>query len=543
MTTVASFEFVAGKYHATPWGRHVNEGAIEWPPSPWRLMRALISTGFNRLGWTDGIPAEARQLLSKLAEQPPRYYLPPANASHSRHYLPLFDGKTTKVLDTFAVLSDPLLVEWPAVLNATERSLLGSLLEAMPYLGRAESWVQAKLTDVAPVPRHVRWCSPSKQPPSVGYERTDLLSPLPSAGYAAWRAEHVANSARVRLEQEAAKALERNKKPPSQLNAKQLEAIESRYPVDLCEMLRVDTSTLQSEGWSVPPGTRWLTYWRPLDSLESLTREQRRQTGDAADTVLFAVSSRSVSGRTLQPLRRALQVAERLHRTLARSADGASALTIRQLVGRDEKNQKSLGHAHAYVLPFAAHASEQTLERHDAAAIDHIIIHIRNGMSEESRAIVESDLRSIYAREATLRLVPVWTGSATSLDRLTLARESRIWVSHTPYVCPRYLKQAGRHSLFGQIEEELQSLGIKGLEEVEFETRDGWARSEGVMTGLAMSRVATRWRGFLKARNHGPQPPRRQPALGLRLTFSAPVRGPIAIGYASHFGLGLFEPG
>jgi hypothetical protein len=30
--------------HATPRGRHVNEGAVEWPPSPWRIVRALVTT-------------------------------------------------------------------------------------------------------------------------------------------------------------------------------------------------------------------------------------------------------------------------------------------------------------------------------------------------------------------------------------------------------------------------------------------------------------------------------------------------------------------
>ncbi len=27
-----AFRFTAGRYHATPWGRHVNEGVPEWPP-------------------------------------------------------------------------------------------------------------------------------------------------------------------------------------------------------------------------------------------------------------------------------------------------------------------------------------------------------------------------------------------------------------------------------------------------------------------------------------------------------------------------------
>lgn len=542
MTTVASFEFVAGKYHATPWGRHVNEGAVEWPPSPWRILRALISTGFNRLGWTDGIPAEAQVLLAKLAEQPPRYHLPPANASHSRHYLPLFDGKTTKVLDTFAALGEPMFVEWSVELAVEQRSLLGALLEAMPYLGRAESWVRARLTNDAPDEGDIRWCSAGKQPPSMGYERVDLLSPLPADGYASWRVEHVATSARLMLERESAKALEKNRKPPTKLSAKQLESVESRYPIDLCEMLRVDTATLQAEGWSVPPGSRWITYWRASDSLESLKREQHRPERPQVDTVVFAVSSKTVSGRTLQPLRRALQVAERIHKTLAKNADGASAETIRQLVGKDEQNQKSRGHVHAYVLPFAAHASAQPAEKRDSTQIDHIVIHVREGMTDEARTTIESDLKSLYTREATLRLVPIWAGTASAMERLTLSRESRVWLSHTPYLCPRHLKPKGRHTLFGQLDEELRNLGVQGLQTVEFETREGWAPAESLMAAIATSRLSTRWRSFLKERATGPQPPRRQPALGLRLTFDSPVRGPIAVGYASHFGLGLFEP-
>ena len=41
--------FPAGRFHATPWGHHVNEGLPEWPPSPWRLLRALIATWKRKL--------------------------------------------------------------------------------------------------------------------------------------------------------------------------------------------------------------------------------------------------------------------------------------------------------------------------------------------------------------------------------------------------------------------------------------------------------------------------------------------------------------
>ena len=148
MTVVARFDFPAGRYHATPWGRHVNEGAIEWPPSAWRVLRALISVGFNRLGWETGVPEGAVSLLETLASKAPRYLLPPAGAAHSRHYMPLFKDKTTKVLDTFAVLARtdaPLFMAWDVELTPAQEALLGELLTSLPYLGRAESWVDATL--------------------------------------------------------------------------------------------------------------------------------------------------------------------------------------------------------------------------------------------------------------------------------------------------------------------------------------------------------------------------------------------------------------
>ena len=49
--------FPGRRYHATPWGHHVNEGLIEWPPSPWRLLRALLATGYAKCHWpADGPP-------------------------------------------------------------------------------------------------------------------------------------------------------------------------------------------------------------------------------------------------------------------------------------------------------------------------------------------------------------------------------------------------------------------------------------------------------------------------------------------------------
>ena len=79
--TVLELRFPAGRYHATPWGRHVNEGAVEWPPTPWRIVRALIATWYLK---AREIPtATLRSLVSALS-QPPTFRLPPASTSHTR---------------------------------------------------------------------------------------------------------------------------------------------------------------------------------------------------------------------------------------------------------------------------------------------------------------------------------------------------------------------------------------------------------------------------------------------------------------------------
>ena len=67
-----SFTFPAGRYHATPWDRHVNEGAVAWPPEPWRLLRGLIATWHHKVKHT-GRHSESSLLglIESLAQELP----------------------------------------------------------------------------------------------------------------------------------------------------------------------------------------------------------------------------------------------------------------------------------------------------------------------------------------------------------------------------------------------------------------------------------------------------------------------------------------
>src|SRR5690606_25897328 len=111
-----AFTFPAGRYHATPWDRHVNEGAVAWPPEPWRLLRGLIATWHHKIKHTgrheDGT---LEALIETLSSELPEYRLPAASHSHSRHYMPQFAaGKTSLVFDAFTAVArdEPLTVTW-----------------------------------------------------------------------------------------------------------------------------------------------------------------------------------------------------------------------------------------------------------------------------------------------------------------------------------------------------------------------------------------------------------------------------------------------
>ena len=148
------FTFSANRYHATQWGRHVNEGVLEWPPSPWRILRGIVATWLRVL---PDLPNEhVVPILEALSGERPGYILPTAAAGHTRHYMPYHEGRkqrTTLVIDSFVAIrpGEPLVVVWREIeLSSKQIEILDAILRKMPYLGRAESWVEAEVMSESP---------------------------------------------------------------------------------------------------------------------------------------------------------------------------------------------------------------------------------------------------------------------------------------------------------------------------------------------------------------------------------------------------------
>ena len=150
MTAILRVEFPWGKYHATEWGRNVNEGQPEWPLSPWRILRALFATWKNRCAYLQDEDVEAA--LNRLSG-PPTLHLPAMRPAHLRHYMPQIAhrsvGKpsTTITFDPFAVVNprEPIFIEWDVDMAASPRKALEHMADALSYLGRSESICDAAL--------------------------------------------------------------------------------------------------------------------------------------------------------------------------------------------------------------------------------------------------------------------------------------------------------------------------------------------------------------------------------------------------------------
>lgn len=524
--------FPGGRYHATPWGHHVNEGLVEWPPSPWRLLRALIATGYTTLGWT-AVPPLAHRLIDRLAGVLPRYRLPLASIAHTRHYMPLarFDKgreETTLVFDTWAnVGNGELKIVWPIELPADELELLMRLAEHLGYLGRSESWVIGQL--VADVPDVAECnatpvCDESQR--DSAWERVRVLAADSPETYADWRQEAVSQAL-------APFPLPDKKRLPDKLLKARANA-EAPFPADVVACLQVDTAWLKAKGWSQPPGSRWVEYRRRRDSLDAGVPQPRRAVHESrVECMLLALATSSGNRHALPHVHRTLPQAELFHRALVALLNRAgTADAAPELLGRDTRRQPLRGaHTHAHVLPLDLDGDQH---------LDHLLVWAPDKLGAPAQQAIRSlrrtftkggtgDLRVAVAAVGTLdALISLPDEIGRTVSGLTAASDgARIWESVTPFVAPRFVKSSGRNSLIGQIQAELESRRLPALSQLEEIDRE---------TALRRG-----YRHFVRVRRSGGSPPPVDTCHALRLVFAEPVRGPLALGYASHFGLGLFS--
>jgi CRISPR-associated protein Csb2 len=488
-----SFTFPAGRYHATPWDRHVNEGAVAWPPEPWRILRGLIATWHHKVKQS-GKHSESTllDLIESLAQELPEYALPPASHNHTRHYMPQFaTGRTSLIFDAFTAINrdDPLTVVWQNVeLPDNQRELLDDLLSVMGYLGRSESWVEAKcLTEVPAIN-----CSPDTtaldtETGELNFKIVTLYAPLPPDEYESLRQGFL-------HDKKSAKKFART------------------LPDNLLDALCVDTADLRKQGWSQPPAARKVRYLRPVDALRPHYTTPRIEVPDATTASFILV------GKPLPRVEETLRIGELIRMAVMGQAKHVCGEDKVPAIFSGHDMPDGNRHRHAFYLPWDSNRD---------GCIDRVLLHIPDGMQTEARKIVER-VKKLWSRDGgEWRLVLESVGRAEITS--TLTHPGKVWESVTPYLHPWHIKK--RFDIQAQIKRECRERGLP--EPIGLEPFDD------VEVSRNRRRRPIHFRR-LRNRQGLTQPDRR--GSFWRLTFPQPLQGPLALGFACHFGLGLFRP-
>jgi CRISPR-associated protein Csb2 len=415
--------FDLDRYHATPWGTHVNDGQVEWPPSPWRLLRALFSASRVDVRLAD-VAVDADAGLGRLlAAPPPRFALPPSAAAHSRHYMPsqkwsqTAPGETDLVVDAFRVLARDadLRVWWDVALTPPERDALTRAAGSIGHLGRSESVCTVRVLDAAPSAFDAQPLATADDDPDA---TTDLLCPDGSA--------------------------------------------------TLAELIAPVTA-LRRARRLMPPGSRWVRY-RVADS-PAATRPRAQ-----AQQPTLALLRIAGSGRP--NLREAVALAEVVRSTLQgafgrRSERSASPTLSGHVDGKPRNDQ----HRHAHYL---------ALPEHDGRRIDRIAVWAPEGLGSEEVAALAS-LRELRLRDKPqpLRVALAALGDSATMREDTLLGPSTRWRSATPFVLPRHPKRRGGQMVEGPIEQIARELELRGLpapDEIEI-LRGDWSSYRRTRSG------------------------------------------------------------
>ena len=231
------------------------------------------------------------------------------------------------------------------------------------------------------------------------------------------------------------------------------------------------------------------------------------------DTVRFVVA-----GDRPPPLAQAPEVGERARRAAlgqARLLYGPDRIPA--MLSGHGRHGPERGHRHAFWL------SE---DEDGDGLVDHLTVHVP-GMDDATLAALLTVDIGVSSPEESWRAQRRWTGRSDDSGGVgapdapgRLFGSAVAWTSITPYVGPWHEKP--RLTQPDMLRRECRVRGLPPPVEI---TPAGAG---------APTRPSLRWRW------RGSTPPGPGKGALWRLVFDAPVRGPLALGYGCHFGLGLF---
>ena len=375
--------FLNGRYHATPWGEHVNSGSVEWPPSPWRIVRSIVAAALRVPGAAD--PTTLSSVVTKLAGAPPLFYAPAVTVGHWRTYAKSLahtadnPGKDTNLVhDTFVILPSPdasLYVVWPDVqLDDVELAWLATVVRRVGYLGRSESVCEVSMFTSPPEVAGLHCLAPQAD---GGGGSTLVLVPSPN--------------------------------------------------VRLADIVLTTEELRRDQRRAVPPGARFVGYDRPVGAMGetvALPRQDVPTTPGGVGTVLFRLS-----GSLLPSVWQTGVVGATMRRAAQAQFGRYHAQQVSAMLSGHENGGRRQGHDHAHYLPLALDGDRQR--------VDHLLVWTPGGLSSDEVAALCRVTRLVFPPYLEMPPVGVMVlgfGGGTSVT----GWRGRNWVSHTPLAPSRH---------------------------------------------------------------------------------------------------------
>ena len=486
MITV-KMRFLAGRFHATPWGHHVNEGTVEYPPSLWRFLRSLVAA-FYRTAPEDVDEASLRRILDALAVAP-EFYLPPASVAHTRHYDQANSG--VKFFDTFVSLSpkDEIVWVWQnAELSKIDRENLAKILRNLGTFGRSESWCEAEL--VENFTREINSSPVSGNDSFSGKEMIRLLMPNETGD-------------------------------------------------KLVERLKIETSIMRGEQKQLEPdGSRWVTYQRKSNLLTPRRIAPRRK----SESKPITVARFRLAANVLPLVTKSLPFTELARKCLIKNR-GFDTEHSEVIAGKTIDGVPLIHHSHAHYLA--------TDEDGDGHIDHLTIYAPRGFDKDDVAALGEMRSINWRESRTGVRLILTGLGNASDFavddKKIALFQKRVKFRSVTPFSLPNFSTRGGgkparfKDTTEGQMRRELRKRGLP--EPIAVTPIKGFFETLATLENIGEATPRFRWLEFTYRRFNGTS---GNGLAGFEIEFASEdldkIKTPLTLGFGCHFGLGLFLP-
>ena len=532
LVIIIEVKLLSGRYHAHMWGEaQYGMGEAEWPPSPWRLLRALASAWFRAQPRLPSIKDRDELLEALGRSEPPTLWLPHTSMHEIRYYQPgkyrRYESKkepeeagrskeergrskkepggskggqkfvSALHHDFFAVpQGGHFWFGFNVDLQKQQRDLLTQLLSHLTYFGRSESRARLCIRDKS-LPKDVFEVLPNNKQSNRDSQFTYQRVLCTASDFQATDLWSVRNGSG--------------------------EKSQDKYPKHLVDDL-IDNKM------PLPDGARWVEYALPEKSLVyEIPFPDRSSEGRdiAVAEVHYRLCRRvPIPAWDIIVVARAFRdAAVDIYKERNQNVEDQNK-NSRLLSGRENDGTIARGHQHAYYLP--------SIDQ-DTGTIKYFVVRIPGKSLDqgELKALLSIDRIYIGERRYPITVIPekIVCDAREPQKEEPEERSACCWKSATPFLLPLHYQHI-RNMADARLEDQI----ARSVERLIGE-RPRVERWRGSNRGSWVAVV----RAHQYQRNGGGWTFVRRLGFWVRLTFKKPVSLEEPIGADAHFGAGQFR--